>query len=346
MQVKPQQADALVKSPPAALRALLLYGPDGGLVRERARSARVAVLGAADDPFRLTELTGGNLKDDPTRLADEAAALSFTGGRRVVSLRDVGEAQLGTIQAFLKELPGDALVIVEAGDLPKRSALVKTFEAAGPEAAAVACYRDEVRDLGRVIEETLGGFGLTASADAKAYLAANLGGDRLLTRRELEKLALYKAGANARVELEDALAVVGDSAALTLDDLAFAVASGDLPAVDRSLRRSLQEGITSVGLLRGVARHFQRLHLAVGFAAQSGDPEAALKRLRPPVFWKQATAFKQQMRQWPPRLLGAALARLMEAEAECKRTGSPDEALTGRLLFELATQAARRSRAA
>src|SRR5690606_4123159 len=134
MQVKPQQADALVKSPPAALRALLLYGPDGGLVRERARSARVAVLGAADDPFRLTELTGGNLKDDPTRLADEAAALSFTGGRRVVSLRDVGEAQLGTIQAFLKELPGDALVIVEAGDLPKRSALVKAFEAAGPEA--------------------------------------------------------------------------------------------------------------------------------------------------------------------------------------------------------------------
>lgn len=345
MQIKPQQADALVKAPPAALRALLLYGPDSGLVRERARAARVAVLGQADDPFRLTELTGGDLKEDATRLADEAAALSFTGGRRIVSLRDVGDAQLRPIQDFLKELPGEALVVVEAGDLPKRSALVKAFESAGPEAAAVACYRDEARDLGRVVEEALGGFGLTASADAKAYLTANLGGDRQLTRRELEKLALYKgAGEASRVELEDALAVVGDSAALTLDDLAFAVASGDLAGVDRALRRSLQEGIAPVGLLRAVARHFQRLHLAVGLATQSGDVESALKRLRPPVFWKQAAAFKQQLRHWPPRLLGAALARLMEAEADCKRTGFPDEALAGRLLFELAVQAARRNR--
>ncbi len=350
MQVKPQQADALLKAPPAALRAILLYGPDGGLVRERAKAARTAVLGSADDPFRLTELTGADLKDDPTRLADEAAALAFTGGRRVVALRDLSETQHRLVQDFLASLPGEALVVLEAGDLPRRAALVKAFEAAGPEAAAVACYRDEARDLGRVIEESLGAAGLAVTPDARAYLAANLGGDRLLTRRELEKLSLYKgvtgsdrAGGD-RVELEDAMAVVGDSAAMGLDDLALSVAAGDLPGLDRALKRSLQEGATAVGLLRAVARHFQRLHLAVGLAAESGDADAALKRLRPPVFWKQSAAFKAQMRLWPPRSLAAALARLLEAEADCKRTGFPDEALSARLLFELARQAAARRR--
>lgn len=345
MQVKPQQADALVKAPPAGLRAILLYGPDGGLVRERAKTATRAVLGGADDPFRLAELSGGDLKDDPARLADEAAALAFTGGRRVVLLRDLGEAQLRLVQDFLKSLPGEALVVVEAGDLPRRSALVKAFESAGPEAAAIACYRDEARDLGRVIEESLGEAGLTLAPDARSYLAANLGGDRLLTRRELDKLALYKADAEGparRVELEDALAVVGDSAALSLDDLAFAVGAGEPAAADRALKRSLQEGVTAVGLLRAVSRHFQRLHLAVGLAAEGGDAEAAMKKLRPPVFWKQAAPFKAQMRLWPPRALAAALARLLEAEADCKRTGFPDEALSGRLLLELAAQAAAR----
>lgn len=339
MQVKPQQADALVKAPPPGLRAVLLYGPDAGLVRERARIARRAVLGEADDPFGLSELSGGDLKEDPTRLADEAAALSFTGGRRVVAVRDLAESQARLLQDFLKELPGEALIVVEAGDLPRRSALVKAFEAAGPEAAAIACYRDEARDLGRVIEESLGAAGLTLSGDAKAYLAANLGGDRLLTRQELEKLALYKggqAGESKRVELEDALAVVGDSAALSLEDLAFSVAGGDIAGADRAYKRCLQEGITVVGMLRAVSRHFQRLHLAVGLAAESGDPDSALKKLRPPVFWKQAAPFKAQMRLWPPRLLGAALSRLLEAEADCKRTGFPDEALAGRLLLDLA----------
>ncbi|SMF09121.1 DNA polymerase III, delta subunit [Tistlia consotensis] len=346
MQVKPQQADALIKAPPPALRALLLYGPDSGLVRERGRAARIAVLGEGDDPFRLSELSGGDLKDDPTRLADEAAALSFTGGRRVVVLRDLTDAQARLVQDFLKDLPGEALVVVEAGDLPRRSALVKAFESAGAEAAAVACYRDEARDLGRVIDESLTANGLAASPDARAYLAANLGGDRLLTRQELDKLALYLAGGadgSRRVEIDDVLAVIGDSAALSLDDLAFSVASGDLPGVDRALKRSLQEGVTVVGLLRAVARHFQRLHLAVGLAAEGGDPDAALKKLRPPVFWKQAAPFKAQMRLWPPRALGAALGRLLEAEADCKRTGFPDEALAGRLLLDLAAQVAARS---
>lgn len=346
MQVKPQQADALVRSPPAQLRALLLYGPDGGLVRERSGVVRRALLGAQDDPFRLSELTGSDLKEDPARLADEAAALSFTGGRRVVLVRDLTDPQVRLVQDFLAALPGEALVVVEAGDLPRRAALVKAFEAAGPEAAAVACYRDEARDLGRVVEESLAEASLTVSGDARAYLAANLGGDRLLTRRELDKLILYKGEAgDRRIELEDALAVVGDSAALSLDDLALAVASGDLAGADRALKRSLQEGVTVVGLLRAVARHFQRLHLAVGLATEGGDADAALKKLRPPVFWKQAEAFKRQMRLWPPRALGTALARLMEAEADCKRTGFPDEALSGRLLLELAAQAAARGSA-
>ncbi|MEX0760210.1 MAG: DNA polymerase III subunit delta, partial [Tistlia sp.] len=229
MLIKPQQAEALVKAPPPTLRALLLYGPDAGLVRERAKGARTAVLGAADDPFRLTELTGGDLKEDPTRLFDEAAALSFTGGRRVVALRDLADSQVRLVQEFLAALPGEALVVVEAGDLPKRAALVKAFEAAGPEAAVIACYRDEARDVGRVVEESLRAAGLSASPDAAAYLAANLGGDRQLTRRELDKLVLYMGeGAKRRVELEDARAMIGDSAALSLDDLALAVGSGDL----------------------------------------------------------------------------------------------------------------------
>ena len=46
--------------------------------------------------------------------------------------------------------------------------------------------------------------------------------------------------------------------------------------------------------MRAVSRHFQRLHLVVGLV-ESGLPlDDASKRLRPPLFWKAAPAFRAQ----------------------------------------------------
>jgi DNA polymerase-3 subunit delta len=344
MQIKTAQAEKFLAAPSPSLRALLLYGPDGGLVQERAAAAVAAVIGPGDDPFRLVELTAAQLQDDPARLSDEAAALAFTGGLRVVRIRGGGEGLLAHFKRFLKELPGEALVVVEAGDLPRRAAMVKLFEIAGEEAAAVACYRDEGRDLQRLIGETLHAAGISATPDALTYLVANLGGDRQVTRRELEKLVLLMRGRQDPVELADAVASVGDTAALTLDDLAFAVADGDPAAADRALRRSLREGTAPVTILRAVARHFARLHLVSGQMAGGVALDGALRKLRPPLFWKVADRFKRQLRAWPTARLALALRRLIDVEAQCKQTGAPDVVLCQMALLTLAAQARTQNR--
>src|SRR5258708_5570319 len=147
---------------------------------------------------------------------DEAAPLSLTGGRRVVRVRGAGDALAKLFAEFLERTPGEALVVVEAGELPSRSALRRAFEAARS-AVAIGCYPDTPRELAAVIRETLAEHRVTASRDAGQFLVEHLGGDRLLTRSELEKLVLY-AGDGGRVEVEDARLSVSDSAALELDD--------------------------------------------------------------------------------------------------------------------------------
>jgi DNA polymerase-3 subunit delta len=351
MKVQPAKADAVCANPDAALRVLLLYGPDQGLVRERAKAATRAVLGGPDDPFRLAELTGKQLRDDPALLHDEAAAMALTGGRRVVRVVDVGNDDAKWLEPFLADPPGEALVVVEAGDLgsAKASKLVRAAEASGA-AAAVACYRDEGAGLPKLIDQVLGEAGLSASPDAKAYLAANLGGDRMVSRGELDKLVTYMGAGTphgqTRVELDDAAAVVGDTAALSLQTVAYAVGGGDPKAVDRALQRSFAEGVGPVGALRAVSRHFQQLHLVAAALAEGQDAKAALRRLRPPIFWKVEEAFLAQARAWPPSWLGRALARLLEAEAQCKRTGLPDEAICAACLLDLAAKSPARRRTA
>lgn len=341
MKVAPREAERFCDKPPAALRAVLLYGPDGGLVRERALRL-VASVAPPDDPFRVAELTQADLKDDPARLNDEAAAIPFGGGRRAIRLRDAGDAQAKLLEGFLKELPGDALLVIEAGDLGPRG-LRKLFEGAGPEAAALACYRDEGESLRQVIGQHLSAAGLTADPAALSYLAANLGGDRQITRRELDKLVLYVGPQDGgRVTLADAAEMVGDSAARTLDDLASGVTGGEVAAVLRDLGRALGEGTSPIAILRGVARHVQRLHLLRGFIAEGVPAADAVKRLRPPVFWKEAAPLARQAQAWSSERLAWALARLLEAEASCKRTGAPQALLCERALTEIAARAARR----
>jgi len=361
MKISPRDAEAFLRSPDPAARAILVYGPDGGLVRERVEAL---VKGAAEDladPFRVADFTAKELLDDPARLADEAASLSLTGGRRAVRLRQADDSIAPLFKAFLAargaSAPGnappdappggtrDALIVVEAGDLPARSALRKAFESAKT-GAALACYRDDERSLGVVIRETLRELGQEATPDTLAYLSAHLGGDRQLSRRELEKLALYKGGEPGPIELADAQACIGDSAALSADDLAYAVGGGAAAEAERALARSLQEGVQPVAALRAVSRHFQRLHLVVGLVEGGMALDQASKRLRPPLFWKVAPAFRVQAAAWSPAALARVLGRLLDAEADCKRGGAPDATICARALLEISVNAPSRRRRA
>ena len=338
-------------NPDPTVRAVLVYGADVGLVRERCKALLSAVVDDPADPFRVTVVEASELRADPPRLADEAAAQSLVGGRRVVQVRNADDSIAPRFHDFLADppvapggAPGDnALIIVDASELPGRSALRRLFEAA-KDTVAIACYHDDDRSLPAVITDLLRALGLTASADAKAYLVDYLGGDRHLTHREIEKLALYVGAGNADaaaprvVELSAVQACVGDSAVISLDDLAYAVGDGDLPAVERAFTRGLQEGAAPIRALRAVARHFENMHLVAGLTAQGRPMDTALKALKRPIFWRYATRFRTQAGAWPMGTLGYALGRLQDVEAACKRTGAPDAALAARVLLEIGSK--------
>jgi len=334
VKIPANRLDAFVANPGAGVRAVLVYGPDAGLVRERSDALMRSAVPDLSDPFLVAELAADSIVRDPALLADEAAAIALTGGRRAVRVRDCGDTLAKAVESMLAGPFGDSLLVLQAGELGPRSALRRLMED-GEATAAVPCYADESRDIDRVVRETLSAAGLTVSADANAYLAANLGSDRAITRSELEKLALYARGAG-EVGLDDAMAVIGDSAALSLDDLCFAAMDGDMAAVDHALDRSLQEGQSEVAILRAVSRHLLRLQLTADRVARGDSPDRAVKALRPPVFFKRESQFRRQAEGWSGARIARALDLALQAEMSCKSTGIPAAAVCGRALLQIA----------
>lgn len=331
-----------LRRPPPHLRAALFFGPDNGLVRERADQLAQAVCPDLADPFRVAELTAALLAADPARLADETAQLSLVPGRRVVRLREAGDALAPVLADCLEHGAGEALVVVEAGELAARSSLRRLFEDA-KNAAAIGCYPDDARELAGLVRETLAAHDIRASRDAVQYLVEHLGGDRLLTRSELEKLTLY-AGDGGSVDLAEAQAAIGDSALISLDDAVTAAAEGEPAALDRALDRVFEEGESAVTVIRALLRHLQRLYGLLAELEAGKPAEQVLRGARPPIFFRRQESFRRQLQRWTTARLRPALAAAAEAEFRMKQTGLPAETICRAAMLELAQAAGARAR--
>lgn len=340
MKLNAREADRALKQPDARFQVYLIYGPDGGLVRERADGLCAALVPDPDDPFATTRLTDDDIKADPAALADALAALSLTGADRLVRLRLSGDsAPVARLLAEIDsgEAPCEAWLVIESGELRKTAKLRKAAED-GKASLAAPCYADSARDLVALAEDMFRAEALSLEPDARAVLAPFLEGDRALARSEVEKLILYKGLAAQRggeagvITREDiaAISAVGSEAAM--DQILDPAMSGDVRAADMAYARGLASGLNPVGVLRMLQRRIDQFDT---FHTGGGDA-GALARAGAPRFGPPADAFKRAARLWTGRRLDHARRLAFDAERAVKRSGAPAEALVGELILRLA----------
>lgn len=326
--------EPFVKSPDPAARVILVYGPDHGLVSERAAIMGKTIVTDLNDPFNVAALSTDILAEDPARLADEAGAISMMGGDRLIRVTDAGDKLTVLIKSYLEQPSNSALVILQAGELSTRSSLRKLCESA-KNAAAVPCYVEDARDLSRFIRDTMQAEKLRIDQDAVIWLAANISGDRTKVRSELEKLITYKGAENTPISLIDAQAACGAAGAQGFDDLIYAVAGRRSGDALKSYNILISEGVAFIAILRSLQNHFRRLHMVHAHQQNGIDMDTAMKKLSPPVFFKQAPQFKAQINGWSLPLLNTILERLTTLEAQCKTTNMPVETLCAQAILAI-----------
>lgn len=336
VKAKPQQIQGVLKALSPNFAAVLLFGPDEGLVRERADLISKQIVDDLADPFDVVRLGADQIKAEPSLLSDERASLSMMGGRRLIRVDPATDLITASLEAALDGPESENLIVLTAGDLKPGSKLRKLVEK-NDSALAIPCYADSDRDLSDLVNEVLRSSGLSAERDAVSWLVDHLGSDRRVSRSELDKLVLYMQSSESKqVTMADASAVVGDASAMAVSDIASAVVSGDVAKVDRLVDRAFLTGENPVPVLRTLARKLQQLHLARGMMDTGASPDAAMSKLRPPVFFKEQPAFRRQLGLWNSDRLAAAMVLVRDAEADCKTTGLPAEAITARTLLRIA----------
>lgn len=339
MKVKADEIARAVDAPNGKARLYLLYGPDESASRALASRLERAI---GPDVERI-DLDGTTLKEDPARLADEAAAISLFGGRRLIRVTG-GDECAAAVKALLESpTTGDPVVLV-AGALKPSSTLLGVA-LTDAHVVAFQSYKPEggrADDLAIAIGR---GFGLRIGRDVAHRLAVGALGDRAVLERELEKIALYLDAApdrprEATVAVIDAIgADLGEPDASALIDAAL---DGRLDAVAAELATADGAAAGPIPMLRALARRLlllARLRAEVEQGARVADVMARQGRA---IFYKEQDAVARQLSRWSAERLAIAASRVFEAEAALKRSGTVGDVIAAAEMVAIARAAARR----
>ena len=338
--------ERFLAKPAAEIRAVLIYGRDRGVVRERSDQLAKASTAHPDDPFDVALLTDGDIDGDQARLGDELSAQSLMGGRRLVRfklLTEMASADRAAAEALTTHADGgynpEALFIVEAGALGRDSALRKAAERAKG-AACIPCYEDEPGDVARLVRESLTKDKLGLTPDALEFLVARLPRDRGVARQEIERLALFLGpGAGGTATADDLKPFLGVEPEASLAEAAQDAFGGKLAQAHAGLRRALAEGESGPGAVRAISQHLAKLRRILTLAAGgSGLAEAAKAS---GVFWRNEREVLRQARAWSLDQLDSLQPEVLDADRACKQTGSPDALIAERLMLGVAGRARR-----
>jgi DNA polymerase-3 subunit delta len=332
------QLDKALKAP-AETRFFLLHGPDESGSRALAKAIGAAMGAEAE----RIDLAGADLRNDPARLADEAASISMFGGARWIRVEPAGDEIAPALEALLEAPAAGNPVAAVAGALKPASKLLKLALAA-PNALSFASYLPDARDLDRLALELARGEGLILRPDVARRIAESCGGNRAVIGQELAKFALY-AGASPDApkpidhDVVDALGAGCDEG--DLSRLVDSVAGGDAAGLEAELARLHAEGQEGITLIRAMLRRMALLARLRAEVEQGNSVAAVMASSGKSLFWKEKDEVARQVSRWRADLLAKAVSRLVEAERQVKAAGGIGPLAADEQLFAICRQAAR-----
>ncbi len=332
MQIKPYQAEAFINNIAnnKEIFAVLVYGPESGLVSIRAKKIATAIVADLSDPFLVASLNEKQLDEDKGLLADEFASISMLGGRKLIFV-DGGNKMTESLKMIFEvgkkqkdfRIIGENFIVIAAGDLEKSSSLRK-FAEANPYIAAIACYEDDVATISAIIRQKFKEQNFTFDNNVVEMLLNKFGKNRQIILNEIDKLALFM-GEKRHISAEILQETIADIAEISAFQLVEEFANRDVKKAIFFLEKLFTEKTSPITIIRFLTNYFGKLSLVKNNIKNGSNLDLEMKIQN--IFFKQQPTFKKHLNIWSEKAISNILIKLQELEIKCKNSNFDSELL-------------------
>jgi DNA polymerase-3 subunit delta len=346
-EVKSHEFDGFLAKSAQHYRIFVVYGPDRGLVAERATAIAGTTGVDLSDGFALIRLDVSDIQSDPGRLVDEVNAFGLFGGEKLIWVRGAAnEKQLiDGLSHLAAHPPEGSYLLIEAGDLKKGSGLRKVAESERS-IACVACYQDDARALNALIDAELAAANLRITPAARELLVESIGGDRIASRNEIQKLILYCMNEEL-IDEKHVLEIVGDASAVSTDEVVDAVLSGDPDGFLHAVQKVIASKTAVFLVLQGTMKQVQLLEtMRLEMEERQQQAGQVMQTLGRGIHFKRKPIIEKALRNWNSSDLARESARLNSAILQSRQNAALEDNLAIQTLLATMLQSARRNRRA
>ena len=329
---------SLTQNTVSNLPSLFIFGADVGGIADAADTV-LKLLGVKKNGFEVIKISPEDLKATPTLFWDEVSSMSLLATKRIVHLCNPSDSFEKELALYLQKPLAGVFVLVTSDTLNTKSDIYSLYKA-DPKAAALGCYLPSAAELKSMIQMTLSQQGMSIEPNALTQLAAYEGADRQMTLSDLEKLCVYM-GDKKQITLPDVMALIGNNAKVSTDDVFFALLKGDDLTVQRTTELLWQDGTNSVSLIRAVLSRMMQMLTIRAKVAKGADIDAASRSAVPFIPFQYKDAWRSALSVLSATQIQNMIHTLLETEKQMK-SGLPMDLMAQRALLQLAVQRKKR----
>lgn len=257
MNIKPEQVENLIKSLPASIRGVVIYGSNEGMIATLSQQFIKAISPDIYDAFHVSYLEMTDIASDIGALYAEFNAQSLMGGRRVVVIKEATNLLTKPLRELLASSSSDSLLVITSSSLKTKDSLAVMAKDEA-DFYGIGCYDDRDEDITAFASKFMAKNGVNIDNNAFQLLCSRLSNDRKISANELDKLVTYM-GENKTIGVNDVLTVISDTSASSQEDLCYFIAPGLTDKALASYNRLVFEGENPVSIVRTISYHFMKL---------------------------------------------------------------------------------------
>ena len=329
MKIPPKDIDNFILNIPKQVKAILLYGPDSGLVKIRS-----SLLEKSRN--MVGKFNYDQIKNNPAILLDSLNTISLFGENlsqeKIIFIECPGTGFTESCSSMLKEVSYNGLLVFCAGDLGTDSLLRKFFEGQD-NIAAIPCYQDDSVAISKLIQQIFKSKQISIEHSAIQLLMSCIAiGDRLLVINEIEKICLF-LGEKKQVIESDLNGYLESQGEVNFDRLCYKMSLKETKELEPLLAKLQNEGHNLVSITRMLIRHFYRLYQVKHLITQGKTEQQAMASLFPPVFFKQVNDFSRSLKLWSDKELMSLLREFTELELISKQNPATAELILRNIMI-------------
>ena len=305
--------------------AVLIHGTDRGKVNDVASSLIKFIKRIYNGQLEVIKLSAEKLNDNDTSLLDLMNQKSIFYDRTIVlldlDLIKIKKEDIITLRHSASSKSN--LIILESAALNYDSFILKEFKKQD-NLICVPCYQDNEKSIRNSISDYAKEFGLKIDKDSINHLASKMGNDKMITKSEIEKLAIFAN--NQPLSFADLMDGIGDNSILGTYKVTDNFLLRNEVNLNHTYDRLIESGLNGFFMVRALIKHLQALLLA------KISQNKIVANMKPPLHFTRHKNVQDQLNCLNIDRIEQLLMELNCLEKNCKQSPTLSNLLVKKFL--------------